>query len=332
MSTPRRHPAGVLHRPADPAAPGQPAHHRRLPRHAASCCWPSPPSSTGKPALRLDIADLDAPLIGAFLDHLETDRGNSVRTRNARLAAIHSLFRYAALRHPEHAADIQRVLAIPPKRFDRTLVTYLTEPEARRAAGRARPRHLDRAPRPRPAPAGRPDRAARLRAHRADHRRRPPRHRRARQLPRQRPQAADHPADRRHRRRPARLARRTRRPRPTDPLFPTRRGDPLAATPSNDASPTTPPPPPASCPTLAEQERSRRTSCGTPRPCGCCTPASTPPSSRCGSATKPSPPPRSTSTPTSRSRNKRSPAPRRRPHAPGRYQPPDTLLAFLDSL
>jgi site-specific recombinase XerD len=77
----------------------------------------------------MDITDLDAPLIGAFLTHLETDRGNSVRTRNARLAAIHSLFRYAALRHPDQAAVIQRVLAIPPKRFDRTLITYLTEDE-----------------------------------------------------------------------------------------------------------------------------------------------------------------------------------------------------------
>ena len=84
---------------------------------------------TGKPPSRPDIADLDAPLIGAFLNHLETDRGNSARTRNARLAAIHSLFRYAALRHPEDAAVIQRVLAIPPKRFDRVLITYLTEEE-----------------------------------------------------------------------------------------------------------------------------------------------------------------------------------------------------------
>src|SRR5436190_9789903 len=84
---------------------------------------------TGKPPSRLDIADLDAPLIGAFLHHLEHERGNSVRTRNARLAAVHSLFRYAALRHPEHAAVIARVLAIPPKRFDRAIVTYLTEPE-----------------------------------------------------------------------------------------------------------------------------------------------------------------------------------------------------------
>ncbi|MGH2887873.1 MAG: tyrosine-type recombinase/integrase [Solirubrobacteraceae bacterium] len=78
---------------------------------------------------RLDIADLDAPLIAAFLDHLEHERGNSVRTRNARLATIHSLFRYAALRHPEHLQDIERVLAIPPKRSDRALVTYLDEDE-----------------------------------------------------------------------------------------------------------------------------------------------------------------------------------------------------------
>jgi site-specific recombinase XerD len=77
----------------------------------------------------MDIADLDAPLIGAFLNHLEADRHNSVRTRNVRLAAVHSLFRHAALHRPDDAAIIQRVLAIPPKRFDRTLVTYLTEEE-----------------------------------------------------------------------------------------------------------------------------------------------------------------------------------------------------------
>jgi integrase/recombinase XerD len=84
---------------------------------------------TGRPPSRLDMADLDAPLIAGFLDHLEIERGNGVRTRNARLAAIHSLFRFAALEHPEHAESISRVLAIPPKRFDRALVTYLTEPE-----------------------------------------------------------------------------------------------------------------------------------------------------------------------------------------------------------
>ncbi len=83
----------------------------------------------GKAPSRLDIANLDAQTVGAFLDHLENERGNSARTRNARLAAIHSLFQYAAVRHPEHAADIQRVLAIPPKRYDKALITYLTEDE-----------------------------------------------------------------------------------------------------------------------------------------------------------------------------------------------------------
>lgn len=77
----------------------------------------------------LDLADVDARLVADFLDHLEHDRGNGVRTRNARLAAIHSLFRFAALALPEHAETIAQVLAIPPKRFDRAVVTYLTEPE-----------------------------------------------------------------------------------------------------------------------------------------------------------------------------------------------------------
>jgi integrase/recombinase XerD len=77
----------------------------------------------------LDFSDLDAALIGAFLEHLEVMRDNSVRTRNNRLSAIHSLFAYAALRHPEHAATIQRVLAIPIKLADRKLVTYLTDDE-----------------------------------------------------------------------------------------------------------------------------------------------------------------------------------------------------------
>jgi integrase/recombinase XerD len=83
----------------------------------------------GKAPSDLDIDDLQAPLIGAFLDHLERERGNTIRTRNARLAAIRSLFRYAALRHPEHAATIQRVLAIPTKRHDHALVTFLTDHE-----------------------------------------------------------------------------------------------------------------------------------------------------------------------------------------------------------
>jgi integrase/recombinase XerD len=85
--------------------------------------------STGKTPAALDLTDLDASVIGAFLDHLEQQRHNGARTRNARLAAIHSLFRYAALHHPEHAALIQRVLAIPPKRLTRTTVSFLTPTE-----------------------------------------------------------------------------------------------------------------------------------------------------------------------------------------------------------
>jgi integrase/recombinase XerD len=84
---------------------------------------------TGSSASRLDFADLDAPTVAAFLDHLEHERGNSVRTRNARLAAIHSLFAFAALEHPEHAGDIARVLAIPAKRHAHTIVTFLTGTE-----------------------------------------------------------------------------------------------------------------------------------------------------------------------------------------------------------
>lgn len=84
---------------------------------------------TGKQPSALDIADLDAPMISAFLEHLEHERHNSARTRNWRLAAIHSLFNYAALGHPDHAAVIQRVLAIPAKRHDRGTVTWLTDVE-----------------------------------------------------------------------------------------------------------------------------------------------------------------------------------------------------------
>ena len=84
---------------------------------------------TKKAPSRLDVADVDARLISDFLAHLELDRHNSARTRNTRLAAIHSLFRYAALRHPEHAGSVQQVLAIPTKRYDRAEVAYLVPDE-----------------------------------------------------------------------------------------------------------------------------------------------------------------------------------------------------------
>jgi site-specific recombinase XerD len=85
--------------------------------------------TTGKDPCLLDFDDLDAARIGAFLDYLERDRHVSIATRNARLAAVHSLFAYAALQHPEHAASIARVLAIPPKRTERATVCFLTPTE-----------------------------------------------------------------------------------------------------------------------------------------------------------------------------------------------------------
>jgi integrase/recombinase XerD len=81
---------------------------------------------TGKPPSALQLADLDAPVVLDFLDHLESERGNSVRTRNARLAAIHSFMRYAAVRDPASLPITARVLAIPAKRFDRPVLSYLT--------------------------------------------------------------------------------------------------------------------------------------------------------------------------------------------------------------
>lgn len=84
---------------------------------------------SGKMPSELDWEDLDATMITSFLNHLESDRHNTTRTRNVRLTAIRSLFSYAALRHPEHALLIQRVLAIPPKRFDKRIVTFLTTTE-----------------------------------------------------------------------------------------------------------------------------------------------------------------------------------------------------------
>lgn len=83
----------------------------------------------GKAPSDLLLTDVDASFVGAFLDHVEKDRGNSARSRNARLAAIRSFFRFAAPREPAHGALIQRVLAIPQKRFDRNLVTFLNRAE-----------------------------------------------------------------------------------------------------------------------------------------------------------------------------------------------------------
>jgi site-specific recombinase XerD len=78
---------------------------------------------------RLVFQEIDAPLITAFLDHLEKHQGLSTRSRNLRLTALRSFFRFAAFEAPIHSAQIQRVLAIPCKRFTRTLVPFLTRAE-----------------------------------------------------------------------------------------------------------------------------------------------------------------------------------------------------------
>ena len=147
----------------------------------SSCCCGSPQTDHADPPSKLDIAQLDAPLITAFLDHLENHRGNTIRTRNHRLAAIHSLFAYPALHHPEHAA--------PSNACSRSRTNGTTQEPAdlphrarsQRAARRLRPKHLDRPPRPRNARAHDPNRPADLRArhahppgHHARHRRQRP--------------------------------------------------------------------------------------------------------------------------------------------------------------
>lgn len=84
-------------------------------RHAFRLLLAYAKTQSGKDPTDLDLADLDARLISGFLDHLETERGNSVASRNTRLAAIHSFFRFASYRHPEHAQTIGQVLAHPPE-------------------------------------------------------------------------------------------------------------------------------------------------------------------------------------------------------------------------
>lgn len=82
-----------------------------------------------KPPSALVLEQVDAPLIRSFLDQIEKQRGVSARTRNLRLSAVHSFFRYIAFELPTHSEQIQRVLAIPSKRFTRTLVPFITRPE-----------------------------------------------------------------------------------------------------------------------------------------------------------------------------------------------------------
>jgi site-specific recombinase XerD len=82
-----------------------------------------------KPPSSLELTEIDAPLITAFLEHLQTKRATSTRTRNLRLTAIRSFFRFVAFEEPAHSAHIQRVLAIPSKRGEKKMVDFLSRPE-----------------------------------------------------------------------------------------------------------------------------------------------------------------------------------------------------------
>ena len=83
----------------------------------------------GNAPSKLSLKDLDASFVGDFLDHLEKDRRNGARSRNTRLAAIHSFFQYVSFQEPAHAEQCRRVLAIPSKRYERRLIEYLSEEE-----------------------------------------------------------------------------------------------------------------------------------------------------------------------------------------------------------
>ena len=94
----------------------------------------------GKSPTNLLLEELDAPLVADFLEHLETVRGNSARTRNARLAAIHSFFRYVAFQEPAQALLCQRILAIPSKRYERQPIEFLRREEMEALLGAPDPR------------------------------------------------------------------------------------------------------------------------------------------------------------------------------------------------
>ena len=181
---------------------------------------------TGHPPSQLDIADLDAPLIAAFLDHLETSAATASAPATPALPRSTRCSATPRCATPNTPRSIQRVLAIPPKRFDRKLVTYLTEPEtdALLAAcdrstwtGRRDHAHV---------PARRPDRAASLRADRTDLRRHPPRPRSTRPLRRQGPQTTPNTAAARPPSRYCRSGSPNAAATPHDPLFPTSTGAP----------------------------------------------------------------------------------------------------------
>ena len=260
---------------------------------------------TGKQPAKLDWDDLNEALISAFLEHLETDRHNTPRTRNLRLTAIRSLFKYAALRHPEHASVIAQVLSIPPKRHQKRRISFLTAEESKALIDAPDQSRWE----------GRRDRAMLtltiqaglgVRTDRAEHRRHRARDRRARPLRRQRPETEDRSAHHSSPSRPHRLADRARRQTNRSAVRDPHR---TPAQPRRDrATREQPTPPPQRRPARrCGPSSSTRTSCVTAARCHSSRPVSTPPSSPSGFAdTRMSVRPSPTSTPTSRSRRKPS--------------------------
>jgi hypothetical protein len=258
---------------------------------------------TGKQPFQLDFSDLDAPLIGAFLTHLEEHRGNSVRTRNNSPRGDPlplSVCRPEASRaRPDdrqghgdpHQAPSARGHLLPRPGRDQG------------AAQGSGPQPLAGPPRSRAAAHPDPDRAARLRAHRSPRARHHPRHGRPRAGHGQGTKTAHrypHPRDRRG---PAPVAHRTPRPARRS-LFSTRQGTPLTRdTVGLLVAKHTPHPAIAR---RSTPSASLRTCCATPTRCCSKLTTSTSPRSPCGSGTSAPPPPRSTSTPTPRSRNEPS--------------------------
>ncbi len=84
----------------------------------------------GRKPTDMDISNIDADLVGSFLEHLETERGNSVKSRNVRLAAIRSFFGYVAVNEPQVLHHCQKILQLPAKRHQKTTMSWLTEEEA----------------------------------------------------------------------------------------------------------------------------------------------------------------------------------------------------------
>jgi integrase/recombinase XerD len=263
---------------------------------------------TGKQPHQLDFDDLDAPLIGAFLTHLEHDRHNSARTRNNRLAAVHSLYRYAALERPEHAATIARVMAIPTKRYQRNEISYLDLAEIKA---------LLRTP-DRTTWLGRRDHALMLLAIQTGLRVSELTSLRVRDV---NLATAAHVRviGKGRKARSTTLTRETvavlsqwlkeRQGQPQDPCSPPAKDNHSAATPSSCSSPNTPTQQP---PTAhhSSPSASPRTPSDTPTRCSCEPRMSTSQPSLSGSAMRAPTPPASTNTPTQPSKTKRSPGPR----------------------